>query len=77
MVVGKHEPKSAATSVPTPLTTIAGRIAKLSPAASADSMFWSDPTTLNSPIGTMIERYATHCPPRSAAIRSPTTGIGR
>ncbi|MGB1013603.1 MAG: protein kinase domain-containing protein [Nannocystaceae bacterium] len=41
------------------------------------SMFCSDPTTLNTPMGMMTETKVNRCPPESAATRSPITGIGR
>ena len=52
MVVGKQDPKQAATTEPMPFTARDGRVGYESPAASADSMFCSEPRTLNSPIGT-------------------------
>ena len=54
-----------------------GRVSYASPAASADSMFWSEPSTLKRPIGMMTDRYGTRCPPPSDANRSPKTGTGR
>src|SRR5215204_2338188 len=76
MVVGNADPKSAAATLPTPLIVNEYLVSYESPAASADSMFWSEPSTLNRPIAMMIDRYGTMCPPLMAAIRSPTTGTG-
>jgi len=39
-----------------PLTAMQGPVEKRSPAASADSMFWSEPMALIRPIGTITPR---------------------
>src|SRR5512138_769167 len=76
MVVGNVEPKSAAATDPSPFTASDDRVAYASPAASADSMFWSDPMTLNRPIGTITDRYVTRCPEAIAVHSGPSAGTG-
>ena len=56
MVVGNADPKSAAAMLPRPLIVSDGRVSYASPAASADSMFCSEPSTLKSPIATITDR---------------------
>lgn len=57
IVVGKQLPNNEATTEPIPLVNSDGNVSYLSPAASALSRFCNEPTTLNTPIGIMIERY--------------------
>src|SRR5947209_4202015 len=76
MVVGKHDPNAAAASVLTPFMASDGVVGYGSPAASADSMFWSDPIRLNSPIGTITVRYLTHSDPWSGSSMSWTVRTG-
>jgi hypothetical protein len=76
MVVGKHEPKAQAASVPTPFTASEMPVGYSSPAARADSMFSIEPIVANSPIGRMTEKYAAQNPPPNASASAPSTGTG-
>src|ERR1700750_1841590 len=76
MVVGKHEPKAQAASVPTPFTAREMPVGYSSPAALADSMFSIDPMVPKSPIGRMTEKYVAQNPPPNASTSAPSTGTG-
>src|SRR5512141_1148083 len=76
MVVGNVEPQSAAATDPRPFMASEERVAYASPAASDDSMFWSEPITLKRPIGRMTERYVTRCPDASAFQSGATATSG-
>ena len=57
--------------LPVPLTISDDRVSYESPAASADSIFCSEPRTLKRPMAMITERYGRRWPPPMAASRSP------
>jgi len=54
---GKAGSEMAAATLPSPFTMSDGRVGMSPPAASADSMFCSDPITLKIPMGRMTLAY--------------------